>query len=192
MTTVLLDGRRLPPQDWEGDDYTPGAGGAYVTCTDTATGRMISFATNGRREIDGRRIRAAVRPPDPNGITLPQAKQATKSLTGLDLVIPGDWHWAEVLNHLRARRGLVVQGWYSMIPRQYRFQLGADFGHAMWLSHFSPTAGNMFRNWDPLDPNLAHHGSWIPASAIRASMEELSRRNGTTHLYCAYIPLQPL
>jgi hypothetical protein len=48
------------------------------------------------------------------------------------------------------------------------------------------------RVWDALDANTAHHGSWIPARYIRAFMEELSRRNGTTALYCGYVPLQPL
>lgn len=189
MTTVLLAGRKLPHGDWEGDDWVSPSH-AFVSCTDTSAGRMVAYATNGRVVKDGRVYRAAVRPPDPNGITLPQAQQAVRSVTGLTLVIPPAWHWAQLLTHLRAKRGAVAQGWYSGIPRQYRFQLAADFGHAMFISHYSPTAG--MRVWDPLDPNTAHHGQWVPASAVRAFAEDLSRRMGTTSLYVGYVPLQPL
>lgn len=192
MTTVLLLGRRLPHQDFEGDDFTPGSGGKWVTCTDTATGRMVAYATNGRINRDGRVYRSAIHPHDPDGVTLPQAKQAVRTVTGLDLIIPPAWDWSEVFAHLRARKGLVVQGWYSGIPRDWRFQARADFGHAMWISHYSTTSG--MRVWDPLDPNTTHHGQWIPAKHIRASMEELARINkvGIGHLYCGYVPLQPL
>ena len=190
MTTVLLAGRRLPHQDFEGDDATPGAGGAYVTCTDTAAGRMVAYATNGRVNRDGRVYRAAIHPHDPDGVTLPQAAQACMTVTGLPLVIPPHWRWAELLAHLRARKGAVVQGWYSKIPREYRLQARADFGHALFISHYSPTAG--MRVWDALDANTTHHGSWVPARDIRASMEELARINGAHSLYVGYVPLQPL
>jgi hypothetical protein len=189
MTTVLLNGRRLPHQDFEGDDYIPGSGGAWVSCTDSATGRDLAYASNGRVNLDGKVIRSAVHPHDPNGISLPQAKRAIETLTHTTLVIPGDWRWEEVLAHLKARKGLVVQLWYSKIPRAYRFQAEADFGHAEFISHYSASG---MRTWDPLDPNTTHHGQWVPASAIRASMEELARREGTRFLYCGYVPLQPL
>ena len=190
MTTVLLAGRKLPHGDWEGDDFTPGAGGKWVTCTDTSLGRMVAYATNGRVNRDGRVYRAAIHPHDPDGVTLPQAAQACMTVTGLPFVIPPHWQWPELLAHLRARKGAVVQGWYSGIPREYRFQARADFGHATWISHYSTTSG--MRVWDALDPNTTHHGQWIPARYIRAFMEELSRRNGTTALYVGYVKLQPL
>jgi len=83
-----------------------------------------------------------------------------------------------------------VQGWYSKVRREYRFQARADFGHALFISHYSPTSG--MRVWDALDANTKHHGQWVPAADIRASMEELSRRNGTTALYVGFVPLQSL
>jgi hypothetical protein len=190
MTTVLLAGRRLPHNDFEGDDWVPGSGGAWVTCTDSSLGRDIAYATNGRVNRDGRTYRAAVHPHDPNGITLPQAQQACMTVTGLQLVIPPNWQWPELLAHLKACKGAVVQGWYSGIPREYRFQARADFGHALFISHCSTTSG--MRVWDALDPNTTHHGSWIPARYIRAFMEELSRRQGVRSLYCGYVPLQHL
>jgi len=190
MTTVLLDGRRLPHQDFEGDDRIPGAGGRWVSCTDTATGRMLAYATNGRINLDGKAIRAAVHPHDADGTRMPQMKQAVEALTNTTVIIPRHWGWTEVVLHLRAKKGLIAQGWYSAIPRSERFQFAADFGHAMWLSHDTRTSG--IRVWDPLDANTKHHGNWIPAKYVRAWMEELARREKTSELFCGYIPLQHL
>ena len=192
MTTVLLDGRKLPHQDWEGDDATPGASGRMVTCTDTSAGRALCYATNGRKDIDGRQIRAAVKPRDVNGINLRQAKQAIESLSATTIVIPAHWGWTEVMLHLRAKKGLIIQGWYAEIPRGERFQLRADFGHAIWASHYSPSSG--IRVWDALDANERHHGSWVPARYIRAFAEELARREGAGpgQLFVGYVPLQHL
>lgn len=190
MTTVLLDGRKLPHQDFEGDDFAPGH--AWVTCTDTAAGRMLAYASNGRTNLDGKRIRAAVRPPDTNGINLPQAKQAIESLTNTTVIIPSHWGWTEALLHLKAKKGLILQGWYAALPRDYRYQLPAAFGHATWASHYSPTSG--IRLWDPLDPILSHHGHWVPARYVRAYLEEFARRErgSVAALYVGYIPLQHL
>jgi hypothetical protein len=192
VTTVLLEGRKLPHGDWEGDDFTPGAGGRYVTCTDTSTGRALCYATNGRVDLDGRQIRAAVHPHDADGINLRQAQRAIESLTNTTIVIPEHWGWTEALLHLRAKKGLIIQGWYAEIPRQYRYQLPADFGHAMWASHYSPTSG--IRVWDALDANQAHHGQWIPARYVRAFAEEFARRErgAIDRLFVGYIPLQHL
>lgn len=194
MTTVLLDGRKLPHGDWEGDDFTPGANGRMVTCTDTSAGRALCWATNGRKNLDGRQIRAAVEPRDPDGINLRQAKQAVEALTNTTVIIPVNWGWTEVLIHLRRKpyTGLIAQGWYAAIPRGERFQLAADFGHAVWISHDSRTSG--MRVWDALDANTKHHGNWIERKYVRAFMEEWARRNGRSvgNLYCGYIPLQHL
>ena len=189
MTTVLYNGRKLPHGDFEGDDFTPGADGKWVTCTDSSLGRMISYATNVRTELDGRDVRRAVHPPDTGGLTLGQLKQAAGAL-GFELVTPLNWHWPDVLAHLRAGKGLVMQLWYDEIPRAYRYQAKAAFGHATFASHFSPTSG--IRDWDALDANETHHGSWVPRQYIRAALEEWARRVGSGHLLVAYVPLQPI
>lgn len=188
MTTVLLAGRKLPHGDWEGDGFTPN--GKYVMCTDCSLSRAVAYSTNGRIVKDGRVYRASVTPRDFDGITLQQAQQAARKVAGVELVIQSRWDWYDVLSHLRAKRGAIVQGWYSGISRPYRFQLPADFGHAMFVSHYSPTAG--FRVWDPLDANVTHHGSWVPAHDIRVFMEGLASREGSPGLYVGYVPLQPL
>ena len=190
MTTVLLARRRLPHQDFEGDDRTPGANGDWVTCTDTAAGRALCYASNGRQNLDGRTIRAAVHPHDVNGINLSQAKRAIEALTTTTIVLPQTWDWADLLAHLRARKGAILQIWYGSIPRMYRFQADGTFGHAVWVSHDSLTSG--CRTWDPLDANTSHHGQWIPAKWIRAATEEWAHRAGAAHLLVGFVPLQPL
>jgi hypothetical protein len=188
MKQPTILGRKLPRNDWEGDDSTPGAGGHYVTCQDTATGRMVAYATNGRVDKDGKVYRDAV-PYDPDGVTLQQMKHAVLEVAHLPLVTPTTWRWKQVLSHLRAKKGLIVDGWYSEIPRPY--QLGSDFGHAMWISHYSPTSG--MRVWDPLNPDIYAYGRWMPATYIEAFLEEGARRWGTGGVFfVGYVPLQPL
>jgi hypothetical protein len=190
VTVVLLNGRRLPPGDWEGDDLTPGSNGHYVTCTDTALGRDIAYATNGRIDRDGRVYRAAVSPDDHDGINLWQARQAAKAVANVSLVLPSGWEWSNALAHLKNDGGLILQGWYAEIPRALRFQAGAEFGHAMWASHYNRTNG--VRVWDPLDPNTSHHGQWITATYVKNFLERFQQEVKAGSLLVAYAPLQPL
>jgi hypothetical protein len=176
-------GRKLPLNDWEGDDYTPGANAKYVTCLDTATGRAVCFATNGRVCKDGRTYRASITH-DPDGITLYQAKMEIAAVAHLPLIIPVGWSRANVLTHLRYARGLVVTGLYSTIPRAFRYQLGADFGHGMFFSHMSVATGN-FRGWDPLNPDTTAYGRWYPADVFWAFINSYNFAVG-------YVPLQSL
>jgi len=190
MQPRLSTGRLLPRNDWEGDDRTPGAGGAYVTCQDTAVGRMVAFATNGRIDKDGKVYRAAHRPYDSDGVSLRQMVGPVKSVAHLTLMTPQGWHWGDALAHLKAGRGLVVDGWYDSLSRPYRYQASADFAHAIWVSHYTSTSG--MRVWDPLNPDTHGFGRWIPASEIRKFAEKLSARSGAQALYVGYVPLQPL
>lgn len=134
-----LNGRLLPPQDWEGDDATPGAHGAYVTCQDVSAGRMLYFATNGDVDLDGQAIRAAIRPRDSDGVSLGQVAVAIQSITNP----PRFLKWTtqplnDIRQWLRAGLGLVVDGYYGAIPREYRHQSGAVFNHAVWISNYDP------------------------------------------------------
>lgn len=183
MTQPLAFGRKLPLNDWEGDDAVPGAGGAYVSCVDTSCGRAVAWATNGRIDKDGKLYRAAVPGHDPNGITLEQAKVAVGAVAHLPLIIPQGWVWGNVSSWLMSGKGLVVIGPYSVIPRAYRYQLAAGFDHAMWFSHRSLTSG--VREWDPLNPDIHAYGRWLPPAVVRAFFEA----GGAT---VAYVPLQKL
>lgn len=191
MKQPLLKGRKLPRNDWEGDDFVPSkVGTRFVTCTDTSAGRMVAYATNGRVDKDGQVYRAAVHPHDPDGITLRQADAAVQAVCGRDLLIPAGWQWPQLLAHLRACKGAIVQGWYAEIPRAYRYQPTAAFGHAVWVSHYSPTSG--VRVWDPLNPDVHAYGRWMPAPILRDFAEELSRREGYAGLFVGYAQLESL
>lgn len=181
--TVL--GRKLPRNDFEGDDFTPGAGGKWVTCRDTSVGRAVAFATNGRVDRDGRVYRAALSHPDPDGITHAQAAEAVYKVARLRLLRPRGWSRPQVQAHLYAARGLVVNGWYDALPPAFRRQPGdAHFTHAMFASHIS-RAMDKWRVWDPLDRNLAGYGRWIPGAVMWDFLESLDYQ-------VSYVPLQPL
>lgn len=190
MVQPLAFGRKLPRNDWEGDDFTPGADGHYVTCTDTAVGRCVCWATNGRIDKDGKVYRAAVPGHDPDGINLQQARVAVRRVAGVELVIPAAWGDREARAHLLNGGGLVMQGWYAAMERAYRYQLAAAFGHACWASHLSRTSG--IRWYDPLNPDIHAYGRWVPEKAIWPFVEALSRREGYAGLFVAYVPLQHL
>jgi len=183
MAQPTLNGRLLPPQDWEGDDATPGAHGAYVTCQDTAAGRMLYYATNGDVDLDGQAIRAAIVPRDSDGVSLAQVSVAIQSITNPMRVL----RWttqtlAEIRNWLAAGLGLVVDGYYGAIPRLWRHQVRADFNHALFISHY---AAPNYRVWDPLNKDLASYGEDVPATAIEPFIRSLSGLSG-------WINLEPL
>lgn len=179
MTTV----RTRPFTDWEGDDAISNALGRWVTCVDTATGRALAWATNGRKNLDGKTIRAAVHPHDPNGITFAQADDAIYSLTQRHLVTMQNPTAAKVTAWLRAGKGLVVAGRYDTIPRAYRFQQRATFNHGVFLARVG--ANGSVREYDPLDPRTHQRGAVIPYSVMLPFIASLG-------YLVAYVPLEPL
>lgn len=180
MTQPTVFGRKLPLNDFEGDDKIA----PYKTCMDTAAGRMVAWATNGRITKDGAVYRDSVHPHDPDGINLVQAGVEIHKVSGLDLVIKRGWPFANVKTHLRYGRGLIIVGWYGSIPRAYRHQAHGDFNHAMWVSHRSTSTGNV-RLWDPLNPDTHAYGRWVPAQVIWDFMATLAND-------CGYVPLEHL
>lgn len=178
---TAFGGRKLPANDWEGDDHTPGAGKNFVTCGDTSAGRAVAWATNGRVVKDGSIYRAVTK--DPDGITLEQLALEIKAIASLGLWIPHGWIWQDASNHLIAGGGLIVQGNYSALPAQYREQSGpVDFEHDVFMAYRSPKSGVRF--YDPLRRKKGY-GRWIPAAAARAFIES----GGFT---VAYVNNQPL
>jgi hypothetical protein len=190
MRRPTANGRLLPLNDWEGDDFTPGAGGKWVTCMDTAWGRAVAFSTNGRIDKDGRWYRTYVNPPDPDGLTMLQGARAVAHATGLVPVVPMGWNAAKVGTQLRYARGLVIAGLYSTIPRAYRHQLRADFNHAMFVSHSAGVrapgslVGHFMRLYDPLNPDTHAYGRVVPMEILWPFLESLDYTVG-------YVPLQP-
>lgn len=185
MALISINGRKLPFNDWEGDDFTPNARGKYVTCMDTATGRAVAFSTNGRVVHDGKVYRAAVRPPDPNGVNFSQMQSAVKIINPhLSVVYHTKWTKASVTSWLVAEKGLIVTGMYSSIPRMYRHQATANFTHAMFISHFNNNA-TLMRLYDPLNHRTDQRGETVPTSILWAFLDDLNWEAG-------YVPLHPL
>ncbi len=185
MAQPTYRGRKLPLNDWEGDDFTPGAGGKYVTCMDTAAGRMIYYATNGREDHDGRYYRRYVIPPDPNGIGFDQIDAAVKRVNShLDIVYHSNWTRAQVTAHLKAGKGLIVAGRYDTIPRAYRHQGSGTFMHAVFISHFN-RQGTGMRYYDPLNPKTHEYGEHVPTSILWPFLESSGGLAG-------FQPLHPL
>ncbi len=184
MAQPTHNGRKLPPNDWEGDDSTPGAGGKYVTCMDTATGRAVYYATNGRVNHDGKWYRARVEPPDPSGVNFYQMDQVLHDMTPpLDIQYHSGWTKSQVTAYLRRGLGLIVTGRYNTIPRQYRFQKDGAFAHAMWVSHFDRIRPVM-RLWDPLNPDLEGYGKVVPRDILWPFLNSGGWVVG-------YVPIQP-
>lgn len=162
-------GRLIPRNDWEGDDHTPGAPSAapYVTCGDTSASRAVAWATNGRVVKDGSVYRAVTKAPA--GVTLATLALEIKAVAGLTLIQPTGWAWGECSFHLMTGIGLIIQGQYSSIPAQYRYQDAADFTHDMFACYRSLKSG--VRLYDPLNPDTSGYGRWVPASVVRAFIE---------------------
>jgi hypothetical protein len=170
-------GRLVPRNDSEADDH----GASYVTCADTSGGRAVAWATNGRVDKDGSVYRAVTK--DPDGLTLDQLALEIKAVAGLTLIQPTGWAWGECSFHLSTGIGLIIQGQYSSIPAQYRYQDGADFTHDMFACYRSLRSG--VRNFDPLNPDTTGYGRWLPAAVIRKFIES----GGVT---VAYLVNQPI
>ena len=160
-------GRKLPANDTEADDHTPGASGAFVTCADTSGGRAVAWATNGRVDKDGSVYRAITHAP--GALDFDRLALEIKAVASLGLWIPHGWIWQDATAKLMAGTGLIVQGYYDALPEQYREQAGpAHFLHDMFMCYRSLASG--VRLYDPLRQK-AGYGKWIPASAARAFIE---------------------
>lgn len=180
MTQPLALGRKLPLNDWEGDDGHD----SWVTCTATSAGRAVAWSTNGRLVKDGTVYRDASASNPDGAQTLQQVAAAVATVAHLKLVIPTGWDWADVMAHLKVGGGVILAGRYDALPRAYRYQAFGGFGHRVWCSHYSATSG--IRTWDPLNPDVHGWGRWIPLSVIKGFALSFGR------IDAGYIPLQHL
>lgn len=182
MTVNTYMGRTLPLTDWEGDDAIR-KDGRFVTCMDTALGRAVAWATNGRVTKDGKFWRSKVSPRDMDGINFNQAADALHSTYPSLVLRQENMTKAEAKAHLRAGKGLLIIGTYSAIPRAYRHQDRGSFYHAMFVTHIN--ASGMMRLYDPLDRDTKRRGRVVPASILWPFIATLDNR-------VAYVPLHRL
>src|ERR1035437_3627867 len=182
MVQPTAFGRKLPHNDWEGDDFTPGAGGKYVTCMDTALGRNIAWATNGKVDLDGRKYRAAL-PGFPVGIDFNDAAIEARKVANKSLLAKYNWDSHQISSWLSHGNGLIIVGWYDALSRPFRYQAYGRFTHAMFVSHQSNASG--MRLYDPLNPDTTAYGRWVPPKEI---YNFVASWTGAV----AYVPLEPL
>jgi hypothetical protein len=83
--------------------------------------------------------------------------------------------WATFIKALKEGRGAVIVGWYSYIPLQYRAQLSANFGHAMYINEVRPSDGALLL-YDPLRKTAV----WIPQIHIKRYCGALRLSGGGT------------
>jgi hypothetical protein len=173
-------GRLLPRNDWEGTGLA-----AYKTCMDHACGRAVAYATNGRIDRDGAVYRDSIHPHAKAGINLQVARREVLAVAHLPLVIPSPrMSIFQIRAHLRKGLGLIVTGWYDVLPEGFRYQSRAHFTHAMWASHIS-VANGKWRVWDALDRDEGGYGRWIPDADMARFVASLGYQTG-------YVPLQAL
>lgn len=170
MKRASFRGRLYPRNDWEGDDFTPGAGGSFVTCQDTAAGRDLAWATNGKVDIDGKAIRARIPGGDSGGVSLAQVADAIKTISGR-VLHHGNMKLADINGALLNGHGFVVDGHYGALARPYRHQAGADFNHAIFIAVLSLASG--YRVYDPLNPDIHAFGRWIPRKEMTGFITSL-------------------
>ena len=181
MKQPLAFGRKLPLNDFEGDDGHD----SWVTCTATSAGRAVAWATNGRIVKDGSAYYDASSGHVPDGgQTLQQVAVGVANIAHLKLIVGTGWDWTDVMAHLKVGGGVILAGRYDALPRAYRYQAKGDFGHRIWCSHYSPTSG--IRTWDPLNPDIHAWGRWLPLSVVKAFALSFG------HVDAGYVPLGKL
>ena len=181
MTQPLAFGRKLPLNDWEGDDGHD----SWITCSATSAGRAVAWSTNGRLVKDGTVYRNASPGAAPDGgQTLQQVAVGVANIAHLKLIIPVGWQWADVMAHLKVGGGVILAGRYDSMDRAYRYQLAGNFGHRIFCTHYSPTSG--IRTYDPLNPDIHSWGRWLPLAVVKGFALSLG------HVDAGYVPLQSL
>jgi hypothetical protein len=81
--------------------------------------------------------------------------------------------WSTFISSLRAGRGAILVGWYSYIPRQYRGQDSANFGHAIYINEVRASDGALLM-YDP----LKNFPVWVPQIYIKRFAGNLRLRTG--------------
>ena len=145
-------------------------------CTAYSAAMAIDRATLGGTLVTGRAVRLASNEPYPDpdspGLNLQQIVQ-----------VAGRWHvdiynrmrapWSSVMSMLREGRGIILQGDYDQIPKEFSGQLSFKGDHAVYVNHVSGD-GDLY--W--MDPLRKAGPIEIPADIARKYAEKLARKWG--------------
>lgn len=122
------------------------------------------------------------------GIGLDDVNAAWADLwPGNQLVLP-QADWADVIQALKERRFVAIQGDYDQIPYAYQCQKGGTFDHAFGLGGFRSTDARVLL-YDP----LCKHAVWVPQYVIRTSAEKLAiaQRGTRSRLFVGLTRVMP-
>lgn len=88
---------------------------------------------------------------------------------GNQLILPGSFDWADVIQALRENRFVSIGGDYDQVPYNYQAQKGGTFDHQFGLAAYRPSDARIL--W--YDP-LAKRAQWVPQYVMRPAAEKLA------------------
>lgn len=88
---------------------------------------------------------------------------------GNQLLLPSSADWTDVIQWLKDRRFVAIQGDYDQVPYAYQCQKGGTFDHAFGLGGFRASDARVLL-YDP----LCKHAVWVPQYVIRVAAEKLA------------------
>lgn len=133
----------------------------YENCTMASAATAIDRHTLGTIKTTGARMRSC-QGDKVGGTDLIDARDAWSNCWGQHLDVRLKISWSTFIAALKAGRGAVLVGWYSKIPVQYRGQVSANYGHAIYINEVRPTDGALLM-YDPLRKNPV----WVPQIHIK-------------------------
>ena len=145
--------------------------GGY-SCTAYSMAMAIDKATYGGTRVTGREVRALSGVVSYAGMTLADARIASAKLRVA--LVRANGTWANVVAVLKARRGVILQGVYSMVPVALRGQVSFLGRHAIYVDHLR--SDGLFAY--VMDPLSRSGGRWWPAKVLRSFAEKLGRETG--------------
>lgn len=133
----------------------------WENCTCASAATAIDRHTLGRIRTTGAKMRLCQND-RVGGTDLMDMKYAWSHCYGQYLDVHLKISWRTFIAGIKAGRGAIVLGWYSEIPRKYRGQDRAYFGHAVYINEVRPSDGALLL-YDPLNEKPV----WIPQIYIK-------------------------
>jgi len=145
----------------------------YSNCTMASAATAIDRHTLGRIRSTGAKMRS-YQGDQSGGTDLLDARNAWSRGYGQYLDVRLRTSWSTFIAALKGRRGAILVGWYSYIPRAYRGQYSASFGHAVYINEVRPSDGALLM-YDPLRSTAI----WVPQVYIKRFAGAMRFSNGS-------------
>lgn len=146
----------------------------WENCTCAAGATAIDRHTLGRIRASGAKMRSC-QSDQSGGTDLNDLHAAWAHCFSQNLDVRLKISWSTFIATIKSGRGAVIVGWYSYIPKVYRGQVSANFGHAMYINEVRPGDGALLL-YDPLRSTAV----WIPQVYIKRYCGATRFANGRT------------